>query len=249
MLLVLENLNLCLGNKHVLRDIQLHIPVKGEIIGIMGPNGAGKSSLIKSMIGEFNATGRQTLDGKPIQDQLKSITYIPQKSYLDLDFPINVETVILSGAYKEVGWFKRVPADMKQRLNTLLHDLKLEPLRNRQISELSGGQLQRVLVARALMTDSRVYLLDEPFVGIDYLSESLIMDKLNDLRAKDRLILIVHHDLSKAKQYFDRALLLNQTVRFLGDLETAMQPEYINATFISSTTTEEPSPSIKEREA
>ncbi|MHD0398487.1 metal ABC transporter ATP-binding protein [Staphylococcus simulans] len=232
-MLEIENLDLYLGNKHVLQNINLSIPVHGEIIGIMGPNGAGKSSLIKSLIGEFKSQGVQLLNHQPVESQLKKITYIPQKSYLDLDFPIDVENVVLSGAYKEIGWFKRPSSKIKQRLTQLLEEMELTHLRKRQISQLSGGQLQRVLVARALMSTSELYLLDEPFVGIDFTSEQLIMRKIEDLKAEGKLILIVHHDLSKATTYFDRVILLNQTLRNFGPSEEAMTTERLNETFMN----------------
>lgn len=230
-----ERLNLFLGKKHVLKNIDITIPIHGEIIGIMGPNGAGKSSFIKSLTGTFNATGTQLLYDKPIQQQLQDITYIPQKAQIDLDFPINVEQVILSGCYKDIGWFKRPDVSSRQKLEQLLKDLELETLRRRQISELSGGQLQRVLVARALMSESKLYFLDEPFVGIDFSSEELIMTKIRQLKQQGKLVLIVHHDLSKAESYFDRIILLNQTLRFFGDSKEAMRIEHLNETFMSST--------------
>lgn len=232
-MLEIENLDLYLGNKHVLRNINLSIPVHGEIIGIMGPNGAGKSSLIKALIGEFKSQGVQLLNNQSVESQLKNITYIPQKAYLDLDFPIDVENVVLSGAYKEIGWFKRLSAQIKQRLTQLLEEMELTHLRKRQISQLSGGQLQRVLVARALMSTSELYLLDEPFVGIDFTSEQLIMRKIEGLKAEGKLILIVHHDLSKATTYFDRVILLNQTLRYFGPSEEAMTTERLNETFMN----------------
>ncbi|UXR32559.1 metal ABC transporter ATP-binding protein [Staphylococcus simulans] len=232
-MLEIENLDLYLGNKHVLRNINLSIPVHGEIIGIMGPNGAGKSSLIKALIGEFKSQGVQLLNNQPVESQLKNITYIPQKAYLDLDFPIDVENVVLSGAYKEIGWFKRPSVQIKQRLTQLLEEMELTHLRKRQISQLSGGQLQRVLVARALMSTSELYLLDEPFVGIDFTSEQLIMRKIEGLKAEGKLILIVHHDLSKATTYFDRVILLNQTLRYFGPSEEAMTTERLNETFMN----------------
>ena len=126
------------------------------------------------------------LYGKSIHKQLQYITYIPQKAQLDLDFPINVEKVILSGCYQTIGWFKRVDR-VKMKFHKLLRDLDLESLQYKQISELSGGQLQRVLVARALMSDSTIYLLDEPFVGIDFNSEQLIMEKLQHLKIRANL--------------------------------------------------------------
>lgn len=228
-----NHLNLFLGNKHVLKNIQLKIPIHGEIIGIMGPNGAGKSSLIKSIIKEFKAEGTITLNGRPVESQLKHITYIPQKANLDLDFPISVESVVLSGAFKKIGWFRFPTPIIKARLQTLLDDMDLTHLRKRQISELSGGQLQRVLVARALMTESELYLLDEPFVGIDFKSEAIIMEKLAELKTKGRLIIIVHHDLSKAENYFDRIILLNRTIRFFGSSQEAMTQERLNETYMN----------------
>lgn len=233
-MLEIKGLNLTLGNKLVLQHINLDIPVQGEIIGIMGPNGAGKSSLLKSIIGEFKSTGTAHLNRTPVENVLKSITYIPQKAHIDLDFPIDVEHVVISGAYKDIGWFKWVNAETKTKLNQLMKTLELEDLRHRQISELSGGQLQRVLVARALMTESTLYLLDEPFVGIDFHSEEIIMSQLRQLKREGKLLLIVHHDLSKAETYFDRVILLNKSIRYFGDSVTAMKPEHLNHTFLNA---------------
>lgn len=236
-MLEIKNLNLYIANKHVLEDINLSIPMAGEIIGIMGPNGAGKSSLLKSLIGEFKASGEKLLLSKPLTSSFKHITYIPQKSNIDLDFPISVADVIISGAYKNIGWFKRVDKNHKDRLNQLLDILELQDLRSRQISQLSGGQLQRVLVARALMNNSDLYLLDEPFVGIDFHSEQLIIKLVNQLKNNDKLIMIVHHDLSKATEYFDRIILLNRNIRFFGPSEIAMQPKNLNDAFLNHQST------------
>src|SRR5699024_9564276 len=117
-----------------------------------------------------------------IQQTLKNVTYIPQKAHIDLDFPIKVEDVVLSGAYKDIGWFRFVTPKTRARLNQLLSTLELQDLRNRQISALSGGQLQKVLVARALMTKSTLLPLDGPFVGIAFHSQQIIMTQLNELK-------------------------------------------------------------------
>ncbi|MCH8665762.1 metal ABC transporter ATP-binding protein [Staphylococcus lugdunensis] len=231
-MLEVSNLTLQLDGKIVLKDISFKIPIQGEIIGIIGPNGAGKSSLIKSLIGEFQASGKQTLFNKPIQHQLKSMTYIPQKANIDIDFPISVEQVILSGCYKETGWFTKIPKSARQHLVEVMDDLELTPLRHKQISQLSGGQLQRVLVARALMSESRIYFLDEPFVGIDFRSEDTIMQKLAALKRSGKLIFIVYHDLSKTEAYFDRVLLLNKTLRYLGPTKSVVNSELIYETFL-----------------
>lgn len=232
-MLKIDQLNLFLGKKHVLKDVSFSLPICGEIVGIVGPNGADKSSMLKAFIGEFKATGTRLLYDRPIHTQLRYITYIPQKAQLDLDFPIKVEQVVLSGCYQDIGWFKRPEITERAKLNQLLKDLELDDLRHRQISELSGGQLQRVLVARALMSESDIYCFDEPFVGIDIYSEELIMKKIKHLRHLGKLILIVHHDLSKAEEYFDRILLLNQTLRYIGPPKEALTSERLNATFMN----------------
>ncbi|MBA8759682.1 ATP-binding cassette domain-containing protein [Staphylococcus schleiferi subsp. coagulans] len=232
-MLSIKNLNLFLGQKHVLKNITLDLPLNGEMIGIMGPNGSGKSSLIKSIIGELPAEGTILLNQKPAQQHLTDITYIPQKSVLDLDFPINVQDLVLSGCYQEIGWFKRVPKSIRDKRDTLLKELELFDLRKRQLHALSGGQLQRVFIARALMSDSVVYLLDEPFVGIDFKSEHIIYNKLKALKQQGKLILIVHHDLTTASEYFDRILLLNQSVAFLGESSEALKTENIESVFLS----------------
>lgn len=247
-MLSIDNMNLFLGHKHVLKDITLKLPLDGEIIGIMGPNGSGKSSLIKSIIGELPAKGQVTLNQKPTHQSLTQITYIPQKSVLDLDFPISVEDLVLSGCYQEIGWFKRVPKSIKVKRDTLLKELELYDLRKRQLNALSGGQLQRVFIARALMSDSVVYLLDEPFVGIDFKSEQIILAKLQQLKQSGKLIVIVHHDLSTAADYFDRILLLNQTVMFLGDAQEALKTENIERVFLNQTS-QMPSLSTQRKES
>lgn len=176
------------------------------------------------------------LYGKSIHKQLQYITYIPQKAQLDLDFPINVEKVILSGCYQTIGWFKRVDHASKMKFHKLLRDLDLESLQYKQISELSGGQLQRVLVARALMTDSTIYLLDEPFVGIDFNSEQLIMEKLQHLKIRANLFSLCIMICRKLNNILIEFFLLNRTVRFFGPSHQAMQPQNLNRTFLFNVT-------------
>ncbi|MCO4329051.1 metal ABC transporter ATP-binding protein [Staphylococcus hyicus] len=230
----INNLNLTLQHKHVLKNISLKLPLNGEIIGIMGPNGSGKSTLVKALVGELQYKGTITLNGKPLSHLKRHVAYVPQKMALDLDFPIDVESLVLSGCYGEIGWFKRVPQQKRQQCHLLLQELELFDLRKRPLHTLSGGQLQRVILARTLMRTHDVYILDEPFVGIDFKSEKMIIQKLNALKKEGKLIIIVHHDLSTASDYFDRVLLLNQSVQFFGPTKDVLVPSNIEQTFLAS---------------
>ncbi|UXS75288.1 metal ABC transporter ATP-binding protein [Staphylococcus chromogenes] len=230
----INHLNLTLQHKHVLKDIHLTLPLNGEIVGIMGPNGSGKSTLVKALVGELRFQGEIKLNGKPISQERRHIAYVPQKMALDLDFPIDVESLVLSGCYGEIGWFKRVSRQKRQQCHHLLQDLELFDLRKRPLHTLSGGQLQRVILARTLMRTHEIYILDEPFVGIDFKSEKMIIQKLNALKREGKLIIIVHHDLTTAKDYFDRVLLLNQSIQYFGATEEVLTPSNIEHTFLSA---------------
>lgn len=231
-MLKVENLNLTIGQQHILHDINFNIEANSELIGIMGPNGAGKSSLIKSILGELKSTGHVTWNDSPAGQQLTEVTYIPQRNQLDLDFPITVKDSLLTGFYQTSGWFKPLSKAAYTKQKQLLNQLQLEPFKDKTLNQLSGGQLQRVLLAKSLMKDSEFLCLDEPFVGIDFKSEAIMMQLLRSLRDSGKLILIVHHDIHKAKQYFDRIILLNQTLKFFGPTEDALTDENIKEVFL-----------------
>lgn len=231
-MLSIKGLNLLIGHQQILKDIHLNIETTGEMIGIMGPNGAGKSSFLKSILGEFKATGDALWNKIPIKQQLTNITYIPQRNELDLDFPITVNNALLTGYYQTSGWFKPLKKEAYIKREKLLHDLQLTNLKHKTLNQLSGGQLQRVLLAKALMKDSSLMCLDEPFVGIDFKSEEIMLNLLNKLKREGKLILIVHHDIHKAKRYFDKIILLNQSLIQFGPSHDVLTEENIKQTFL-----------------
>ena len=190
------------GRQPILKDISLSLP-KAAIVGIIGPNGAGKSTLMKAMIDLLPHTGEVVFGEKELSKQLKNVAYIAQKSSIDMTFPITVRDCVALGCQVGLGLFKRLPKQAYQKVGLLA-------LSKRQISQLSGGQFQRMLVARALVQEADLILLDEPFVGIDMVSEQLIMELLKSQRDAGKLILVVHHDLSKVSDYFDQVILLNR---------------------------------------
>lgn len=202
-----------------LKDITLN--VQGPTItGIIGPNGAGKSTLIKAMLGMLPHSGQTFLDDQEMKKSLNRVAYVEQKADIDFHFPIKVKECVSLGLYPQSKLFQRLSKADWDKVYQALDIVGLRDFAERQISQLSGGQFQRVLIARCLVQDAEVVFLDEPFVGIDSVSEEIIMNTLRNLKADGKTILIVHHDLSKVRHYFDHVLLLNQELIAFGDTDS-----------------------------
>ena len=208
------------------------LTIKGPTItGIIGPNGAGKSTLIKGMLGIVECEGQTFLDRKPMKQELSKIAYVEQKIHIDYNFPIKVKECVSLGLYPKIKLFQRLKASDWEKVARALKIVGLEDFAERQISQLSGGQFQRVLIARCLVQEADYIFLDEPFVGIDSVSEEIIMKTLRQLRKDGKTILIVHHDLSKVVAYFDQVLLLNKEVIAFGSTESTFIKENMQKTY------------------
>ncbi|MBD9366901.1 metal ABC transporter ATP-binding protein [Leuconostoc mesenteroides] len=204
----------------------------GKITGIIGPNGAGKSTMIKGILGLINKqNGKVTLHDEPIAKQLKKIAYVEQRAALDLTFPINVFDTVLTGTYPNLGLFNVPGTKEKDAAKKALEDVKLSTFSQRQIGELSGGQLQRVFVARAIVQNADVIILDEPFVGIDMKSEADIMAILKQWRTAGKTIIVVHHDLNKVTTYFDNLVIINHGITAYGATADVFTKENIASAF------------------
>lgn len=204
-----KNLTVAYQGKLAIDRINVNIP-NGVITGIIGPNGAGKSTLLKGMMGLIKTeSGVTTVGGAPIKEMQKNIAYVEQRSLIDLSFPIKVSEVVLLGTFPKLGLFRRPKKAEKEKVLDCLEKVKMSEFKDRQIGELSGGQLQRVFIARALAQEADIIFLDEPFVGIDMVSEQVIIHLLKEMRDEGRTIVIVHHDLHKVTDYFDDLIILN----------------------------------------
>ena len=226
----IEKLNVTYNQSPVLSDINLEINGP-SIIGIIGPNGAGKSTLIKAVLNIIASTGSAQIDEKISKDNLGNIAYVEQKINIDYNFPIKVRECVSLGLYSKLGILRKLKKSDWQKVDEALKIVGLEQFSNRQISELSGGQFQRVLIARCLVQEAKYIFLDEPFVGIDSVSEEIIMNTLRNLREKGHTILIVHHDLRKVHSYFDNVLLLNKEVIAYGDTEKTFTRENLTKAY------------------
>lgn len=204
-----KNLTVAYQGKLAIDRINVNIP-NGVITGIIGPNGAGKSTLLKGMMGLIKTeSGVTAVGGAPIKEMQKNIAYVEQRSLIDLSFPIKVSEVVLLGTFPKLGLFRRPKKAEKEKVLDCLEKVKMSEFKDRQIGELSGGQLQRVFIARALAQEADIIFLDEPFVGIDMVSEQVIIHLLKEMRDEGRTIVIVHHDLHKVTDYFDDLIILN----------------------------------------
>lgn len=226
----IENLNVTYNQTPALADINLEINGPA-IVGIIGPNGAGKSTLIKAVLNIIPSTGSARIDEKISKDNLGNIAYVEQKINIDYNFPIKVRECVSLGLYSKLGILRKLKKSDWQKVDEALKIVGLEQFSNRQISELSGGQFQRVLIARCLVQEAKYIFLDEPFVGIDSVSEEIIMNTLRNLREKGHTILIVHHDLRKVHSYFDNVLLLNKEVIAYGDTEKTFTRENLTKAY------------------
>ncbi|CKI95984.1 metal ABC transporter ATP-binding protein [Streptococcus pneumoniae] len=216
----IENLSVSYKETLALKDISLVLQGP-TITGIIGPNGAGKSTLLKGMLGIIPHQGQAFLDDKEVKKSLHRIAYVEQKINIDYNFPIKVKECVSLGLFPSIPLFRSLKAKHWKKVKEALEIVGLADYAERQISQLSGGQFQRVLIARCLVQEADYILLDEPFVGIDSVSEEIIMNTLRDLKKAGKTVLIVHHDLSKVPHYFDQVLLVNREVIAFGSTKEA----------------------------
>jgi manganese/zinc/iron transport system ATP- binding protein len=229
--LTVVNMSVAYQKKPVLRGISFEVP-EGKLIGIVGPNGAGKSTLIKAALGLIpRLSGEVSIYGKPYRERRKWVGYVPQRESVDWDFPTNALDVVMMGRYGHLGWLKRPGKHEKNMAMECLDKVGIAELANRQISQLSGGQQQRVFLARALAQDARLYFMDEPFVGVDAATEKAIIALLNELKQQGKTVLVVHHDLTTVKEYFDWVMLLNVQLVDIGPTEQTFTAEKLQHTY------------------
>ncbi|MFT6620766.1 MAG: manganese/zinc/iron transport system ATP- binding protein, partial [Limisphaerales bacterium] len=229
--LEIHDLTVSYHKKPVLWGVDLVIP-KGKLIGIVGPNGAGKSTLIKAAMGLMPLnSGWVKVFGKPVKKNLRRVGYVPQRESVDWDFPVSVMDVVLMGRYGHLGLFRRPKKKDRDIARECLDKVKMLPYANRQISNLSGGQQQRVFLARALAQESDLYFMDEPFVGVDAATESAIVALMKELKDKGKTLLVVHHDLPTARNYFDMLLMLNMRVVAFGPTKEVFTNELLQKTY------------------
>ena len=220
----IKNLTVAYGENIALENFNLDVEV-GSLVALVGPNGAGKSTLIKTILKFL-----KQITGE-IKISKKSLAYVPQRNSVDWDFPTTLFDVVEMGCYGRVGLFKRVNKEEKVKVLKAIEQVGMLDFKNRQISELSGGQQQRTFIARALVQEADIYLMDEPFQGVDSTTEKSIVNILKKLKSEGKTLIIVHHDLQTVPTYFESVTFINKTVIASGKVKEVFTQENIDKTY------------------
>lgn len=226
-----EDLTVAYGERPVLWDVDMEVP-PGILMAVVGPNGAGKTSLIKAVTGLVRpVAGYVAIFGKPYPEQRHLVGYVPQRNSVDWDFPTTVLDVVMMGRYGGLGWFRRPGAAERALAMEALEQVGIAEFKGRQISQLSGGQQQRLFLARAIVQDARIYLMDEPFQGVDATTERAIVTLLKEMRARGKTVVVVHHDLQTVPEYFDWVTLLNVRCVASGPVDRVFNDRNLRLTY------------------
>jgi len=210
-------------------SLELHC---GQCVALLGPNGAGKSTLLKALAGLLPIeTGAISFHGKRVQGATTDFAYLPQRENIDWDFPATVRGLIEMGRYLRTSWWRRFGSEDDAAVGHAIKTMQLEELDGRQISALSGGQQQRTFLARSLAQEAHVFLLDEPFAGLDKTNQDNLKTLLRELRDQGKLILASHHDLARVPEIFDHAVLLNGELVAAGPVANVFTQANVERTY------------------
>ncbi len=231
-ILEVDSVGVQYGATHVLFDVSFRVQ-RGELIAVIGPNGAGKSTMFKAICGLVNHTGNVDVNGVHCHHRTDrmDIAYIPQRDQADLTFPISVGELVMAGRRRFRHWYARPTANDKSVSADALAKVGLGGFEGRSLNELSGGQLQRAYLARALTQQASVVLLDEALSGVDQPTTTELFDVFASLAAEGATILVATHDLALARRQFTRCIAVNGTVRGDGPPEQVLAADVLDATF------------------
>ena len=232
-----HNLTVLYGRKPALWNVDFVLPEK-QVIGIMGPNGSGKSTLLKSIMGVVEPTsGFTKIYDQELDHVRDKVSYVPQRQEIDWDFPASVWDIVSMGRFQNRGLFKKLTSEDKDIIADSLDKVNMLGFSKRQISQLSGGQQQRVFLARAIAQQGELFLMDEPFAGVDIATEEMIVELLKSMKNEGKTLVIVHHDLHTAQSYFDHLVLLNTRLIATGSVKDVFTDQILTDTYGGRLTT------------
>ncbi len=247
--LSVDDLTVAYHRKPVIWDVAFDVP-PGSLVGVVGPNGAGKSTMLRAVMDLVpRASGRVSVFGESYRQARGRVGYVPQRESVDWDFPVDALDVVTMGLYRQIGWCLPVRAKHRQAAMEALDRVGIADLARRQISQLSGGQQQRTFLARALVQNADLYLMDEPFAAVDASTERAIIEILREMRNEGKSAVVIHHDLQTVPEYFDQVVLLNLRVVAAGPVEDVFTPDNLQKTYGGRLTLlEEVSEAMRRRE-
>ncbi len=226
-----ENISVSYNGKPVLRDVTFQVP-HGARVAVVGPNGAGKSTLFKALVGLLPLSfGKIFIHDLPLGHHLDCVAYLPQREEVDWRFPVTVRDVVLMGRFGHQKWLQRPRKMDREIARKSLGQMGIADMADRSISDLSGGQQQRVFLARALAQEPHIFLMDEPFTGVDATTQDATLALLDHLREQEVTVLISTHDLNLAASRFDAVLLLNHRLIAYGDSKSVLTPDNLIQAF------------------
>ena len=226
-----HNLTVSYNRRPVLWNIDFSLPT-GKIIGIIGPNGSGKTTLLKAIMGLVKtSSGYVKLFDEDLEIVRDRISYVPQRESVDWEFPASVMDIVMMGRYRKNNLMRRLSKADRDIAAEALEKVNMLEYSNRQISQLSGGQQQRVFIARSLAQGADLYIMDEPFVGVDAATEEAILGLLTEMKSQGKTVVVVHHDLQTAKAYFDWMVLLNTRLVAAGPKEEIFNEELLQEAY------------------
>lgn len=221
-ILQFRGVTVCYGRLAALRDVTLEVPC-GSSVAVLGGNGAGKSTLLRAILGWQPLSGGEIRIGDAhVEHARPRLAYVPQRHAIDWDFPITVRGVVEQGRYPLLGLFGRLGSEDRARVDHALEELGIADLADRQIRRLSGGQQQRVFLARAVAQGGDIFLLDEPFTGLDLFSTEELEHILRNWQSQGRTVLAAVHDLAIARRNFQRGILLDTALVACGPIDEVL---------------------------
>ncbi|CAA9430997.1 MAG: Manganese ABC transporter, ATP-binding protein SitB [uncultured Rubrobacteraceae bacterium] len=230
----IRDLTVAYNRRPAVEGLTLSVP-RRAMVGIVGPNGGGKSTLIKAVLGLVpRQRGEVEILGRPVDRRARRlIGYVPQREDVDWKFPVSAFDVVMMGRVPSMRLLRRPTARDRELVWEALRTVGMEKFADTRIGEFSGGQQQRIFLARALAQEAEVLLLDEPVSGVDAPSQHEIFDLLRGLQEAGKTVIVTTHDLSCVAERFDLALLLNRRVVAFGRPEEVFTSELLNETYQS----------------
>ncbi|HSI85481.1 MAG: metal ABC transporter ATP-binding protein [Candidatus Methylacidiphilales bacterium] len=230
-LLDIENITVSYNRIPALHHISVQLRC-GSCVGLLGPNGAGKTTFIKAIAGLVPLeTGRIRLHGQDVRASARTVAYLPQRGGIDWDFPLTVRGLVEMGRYPALGLFGAFTAEDHRIVDDALRVMRLTDYADRHINALSGGQQQRAFLARSWAQQAHVYLLDEPFNGLDKNSQRDLAEALHHLAAGHKLVIVSHHHLETVPEIFDHVVMVNGELVAAGKTSEVFTPEKVAETF------------------